>query len=713
MTKESSYHEKMTRLNAQSISCNHTFKVAANIGFKNPTDGTWVQIYASVFCVLNENGQVVKWCFTKGTSFDKVTPLFSELRCRLFKRDMKLNTVYVDNCCHVSKKLKSIFGQDIQIKLDLFHAVQRILRAVSNRSPLYTRFSKELRHCFRQSTNCAKERNMNTPTAQEISMNLRRFKGRWECLAYKDKKFLNNKAAKEIDNLLVHAEKGCLSDIPPGAGTERNENLHGHINKFLYRKRIGIQLAFALFTKAFAKRNNKIVSNSFQGHIDKEHFGFQKTECKSILKTELKSVNEFKSEIVADMLSVVEHEIALRSLGQDEDIDGNHIQNFSILHKCLMIWLFYLGIKDTKLNDIMTVRSIPFLFVKTRSTPESNPNVDNVLKLNGLERIPVLGDGNCFFTSVYYALKDSVDKVNIVGNKNLNLTEISADDFVVKLREIMVEEWLTYMEQYIGQTTYEYDDYVFEANQFLQDGHFQSELGDTMVNCLSNSLGVSVILFSDNGTPVQAIRPTRENKIDKPICLVHSSEGAGHYDSAVFLRSQSRFKEETDNFEKTSKKWVKGCSCGKNGRHATLRCTKNEKYKTRCPCFFNKKECTSLCRCRNCQNGGNREPLAKSGDQTGQKTYETSMDFAAKKGEDIESSLGLYFVECFLLHEVRQTYSEASTGAVENAYNDICHLANMLFVDIPLQTKFEKDIIKGIKSLEINKEIVQNVNSNQ
>ena len=48
-----------------------------------------------------------------------------------------------------------------------------------------------------------------------------------------------------------------------------------------------------------------------------------------------------------------------------------------------MIWLFYLGIKDTKLNDIITVRSIPFLFVKTRYTPESNPNVDNVLKLNG------------------------------------------------------------------------------------------------------------------------------------------------------------------------------------------------------------------------------------------------------------------------------------------------------------------------------------------
>ena len=38
----------------------------------------------------------------------------------------------------------------------------------------------------------------------------------------------------------------------------------------------------------------------------------------------------------------------------------------------------------------------------------------------------------------------------------------------------MVDEWLTHMEEYIGQTTYEYDDYVFEVNQFLQDGYYQS-----------------------------------------------------------------------------------------------------------------------------------------------------------------------------------------------------------------------------------------------
>ena len=707
----------MTRLNAESISCNHTFKVAANIGFKNPTNGTWVKMYDSVFCILNENGQVVKWCFTKGTSFDKVTTLFSELKNRLINREMKLHTVYVDNCCHVRKKIQSIFGQDTKVKLDLFHAVQRVLKAVSNRNPLYTRFLKELRHCFRQPNDCAKERNMNTPTAQEVSLNLRQFKERWGSLAYKEKAVLNTKATKEIDNLLVHAENGCLSDIPPGAGTERNENLHGHINKFLYRKRIGIKLAYALFTKVFAKKNDKIVSVTFKGPIDQEHFGFQKAECEQTLKAELKPVNEYSTENVANMLAVVEHELALKSLGHDEGLDITHLQYFSILHKCLMMWLFYLGIKNTKLNDIMTVRSIPFLFVKTRSSnspKRTSSHIDNVLKLNGLERVPVLGDGNCFFKSTYNALKDFVDANYILENQGINLTELSADDFVLKLREIMVDEWLTHMEEYIGQTTYEYDDYVFEANQFLQDGYFQSELGDTMVNCLSNALGVSVILFSDNGTPMQAIRPSRECKIDRPICLVHSSEGAGHYDSAVFLKCQSRFKEEPNKHEKINKKLDKGCSCGKNGRDSTMRCTTNEKYKTRCPCFLNGKECTSLCRCRNCQNGRNLDHniRAKSNGHANKSKYETSMNFATKKGEDTESCLGLNFVEFYLLHEVRQMNMVASVGAVRDTYNDVCNLANMLFADIPLQVKTDKDILKGIKALKINEEIVTNVNSN-
>ena len=176
---------------------------------------------------------------------------------------------------------------------------------------------------------------------------------------------------------------------------------------------------------------------------------------------------------------------------------------------------------------------------------------------------------------------------------------------MLKLSEIMVDEWLTHLEYYIGQTTYEYNsDYVFIANQFLQDGYYQSELEDTMINCLSNALGVNVILFSDYGMPMQAIRPSRECKIDTPIYLVDSSEGAGHSDSAVFLRSQSCFKEEPNKHQNIDRTLGKGSACGKNGRDSTMRCTKLKNTKPGA-CVFNDKGCTSPYRCVNCQNGRN------------------------------------------------------------------------------------------------------------
>ena len=69
------------------------------------------------------------------------------------------------------------------------------------------------------------------------------------------------------------------------------------------------------------------------------------------------------------------------------------------------------------------------------------------------------------------------------------------------------------------------------------------------------------------------------------------------------------------------------------------------------------------------------------------------MRFAAEKGEDTQACLSLNFVECFMLHEVMQVHKDASVDVVRNTYNDVCQIANMLFVDIPLQTKSEKDIL--------------------
>ena len=50
------------------------------------------------------------------------------------------------------------------------------------------------------------------------------------------KQVLTLDALKEIRNLRVHINRGCLSNIPPGCGTERNENLHKCIRKKVQAK---------------------------------------------------------------------------------------------------------------------------------------------------------------------------------------------------------------------------------------------------------------------------------------------------------------------------------------------------------------------------------------------------------------------------------------------------------------------------------------------
>ena len=52
--------------------------------------------------------------------------------------------VVLENCCTVRKKLQGIFRENTVVKLDIFHAIQRILKSM--RSVLL----KDLRLCFRQ-----------------------------------------------------------------------------------------------------------------------------------------------------------------------------------------------------------------------------------------------------------------------------------------------------------------------------------------------------------------------------------------------------------------------------------------------------------------------------------------------------------------------------------------------------------------------------------
>lgn len=77
------YMSTMQTVTGTWLSCDHTFKCTGNVGYRRRSDNKWTQIYNSVFCIMNEHGQVLKWLFTKGESFDEIRQLFEELDRRI------------------------------------------------------------------------------------------------------------------------------------------------------------------------------------------------------------------------------------------------------------------------------------------------------------------------------------------------------------------------------------------------------------------------------------------------------------------------------------------------------------------------------------------------------------------------------------------------------------------------------------------------------
>ena len=110
----------------ESISFDHTSKIASNIGYTRE-DKKWISEYYSAFFVLNNKGWVLTWQLTKGTAFVEVEWLLQSLTERSMDQ---LRTVYVDDCCKLRNKIKGVLGQNVSVKLDLFRAVQRITKSI-------------------------------------------------------------------------------------------------------------------------------------------------------------------------------------------------------------------------------------------------------------------------------------------------------------------------------------------------------------------------------------------------------------------------------------------------------------------------------------------------------------------------------------------------------------------------------------------------------
>ena len=71
-----------------------------------------------------------------------------------------------------------------------------------------------------------------------------------------------NDLLSEIEDLKKHVEKGCVSDIPPGGGTENNERLHRFLNRSFLRGAtcLSVEVAKAVLTVLFYVYNSRIIN---------------------------------------------------------------------------------------------------------------------------------------------------------------------------------------------------------------------------------------------------------------------------------------------------------------------------------------------------------------------------------------------------------------------------------------------------------------------
>jgi hypothetical protein len=229
---------------AKWISCDHTFKTASNVGYRRE-DGKWIKQYKAVFCILNEIGRVMQWQFTSSDGFSEVRAMFESLRERFRKSGCQLSGIFVDNCCKWRESLNHIF-EDVPVKLDLFHAVQRVVREVPKRITVSRDIANDFGVVFREKNDHGTRREQPTPKPKVILKNLEHFIEKWRDVKNDrdGSNILNTKAMHEIENLKKHIIKGCLSDIDVGCGTSRDERLHRDMNKIVSSTSIGAELAY-------------------------------------------------------------------------------------------------------------------------------------------------------------------------------------------------------------------------------------------------------------------------------------------------------------------------------------------------------------------------------------------------------------------------------------------------------------------------------------
>ena len=207
--------------------------------------------FLSVFSVWWVSTEVLSiGRFTRGESFEEVRDLFVELRSRFNSRNISCQGIVIDNCCKWKGMLNGIF-HNVQVKLDLFHAVQRFQRTLSSDIRLRSGICREYGLVFRRADDLGEKRLKETPDKETILRNLESFEKKWMSKKINGKSVINSEGKNAIQLLKVHINRGCLSGIPAHASTSGNERLHRRLNYAIRTNRISVEMALIRCSRLF------------------------------------------------------------------------------------------------------------------------------------------------------------------------------------------------------------------------------------------------------------------------------------------------------------------------------------------------------------------------------------------------------------------------------------------------------------------------------
>ena len=180
----------------------------------------------------------------------------------------------------------------------------------------------------------------------------------------------------------------------------------------------------------------------------------------------------------------------------------------------------------------------------------------------------------------------------------------------VKLRNLFVKEILgEHRSIYESFTSLNAENYETEAKKFLQDGFFYNIIGDLMPLALATALQASLVIVTNNNSPLMYVNPA-VGRGEISAFLIYTSIGCGHYDAAIPY--PYTIKQSTVTAKLDSTKTCISCGCGVNNQPGRKSCTLNTAYATRCKCYKNHQQCSSFCRCKDCNNPYGKRPVMQS-----------------------------------------------------------------------------------------------------